>query len=138
MTWPATEFTRELARSIPELEPLLRDHEARNFGDLLPHVFFGDVTRFVMELHNDAEAGSLAAERTLGAILTALEDGMRGSDDDITELIGASFLDNLERSDAAFGAIRMRLGKELRAALDDPDQWYAEWREKWGRGDAHP
>jgi len=40
-------FVQDLVFAIPELKPLLANHLADN-DELLPHVFIGDLTRFVV------------------------------------------------------------------------------------------
>ncbi len=41
-------FMTELVAQIPELEPLYSEHMQDNFGEMLPHVLMGDVTRFAV------------------------------------------------------------------------------------------
>jgi hypothetical protein len=40
-------FIKELLRTVPELQPAYAEHLNDN-DTLLPHVFMGDVTRFVI------------------------------------------------------------------------------------------
>jgi hypothetical protein len=46
----AETFVREIVERFPKLSPLLREHLHDNSGELLPHVFFGDLTRYAVAL----------------------------------------------------------------------------------------
>ena len=43
-------FVRRLAGAWPGLRELLDEHLRVNFGEVLPHVFFGDITRWATAL----------------------------------------------------------------------------------------
>ena len=129
MTETGIEFTRRMVRNVPELGPLLQAHEA-DYGDLLPHVFFGDLTRFVTDLNAKAGAGSKSSETVLVAILRELEEAVTARNIELRDLVIASFLENLERADPLFGTLRARLGKGLRTALANQDRASRE-----GQGD---
>lgn len=121
MTDKPAEFVRTLAQGVPELQPLLREHEA-DYKELLPHVFMGDVTRFVFDLHSRAQRGSRETEGVLTEILVGVEKALASRDLSLRDLIVASFLENLDRSDPLFGTLRDRFGKTLLAALDFQDR----------------
>lgn len=94
-----------LVDSVPDLAPILREHLEDNNGELLPHVFFGDVTRWaVRQDERDAES--------IDALLATLEIDYANGDDAVRELIVVSFLENLPLD----SGIRSRLGSHLRAA----------------------
>jgi hypothetical protein len=44
----AVEFIDHLVAKFPALESLLSEHGADNFGEVLPHVFIGELTRDVV------------------------------------------------------------------------------------------
>jgi len=71
----------------------IRDEHLADNGDLLPHVFFGDVTRYGSSLaREDADAKEL--DRLLADLDDALSDGE--ADDEVTNLIWVSFVENAQ------------------------------------------
>ena len=112
------DFVRSLVRRFPDLEPLLEEHVADNFGELLPHVFFGDLTRWVLSLL-EPTAGPERFERgsQLRGILSALEMAYASGDDELEELISVSFLEHLPRPGEHHSEIRSMLGARLSAQL---------------------
>lgn len=105
-------FAEKLVSEIPALAPLLAEHKSDN-EELLPHVFFGDVTRYVSDLHKDSLKGNRNAEETLRKILSALEAGMASGVEDVQELISVSFLENLDSEDADFQELKRLFGPKL-------------------------
>jgi hypothetical protein len=92
----------ELAHFEPALARLRDEHMAFN-GELLPHVLFGDVTRWVV------------AHAPATHVLGVLERHLATGDANVANLIGVSFLENLEPEDTT---VRHALGPRLRAELD--------------------
>lgn len=82
-------FVEELIRIIPDLVAIHQEHVTDN-GELLPHVFFGDVARYVV-----AKTLDPAAEGTLRLLLNQLEIECERQNPETGELIGVSFLENL-------------------------------------------
>lgn len=101
-----------LVADVPALKSLYDDHVAFN-DELLPHVFFGDVTRFV--------TGSFARE-THGArhdalrVLAILEDAMQQPEPSVENLISVSFAENLV-GEECLPELRSVLGPRLRTEL---------------------
>lgn len=85
------DFARRVVAAVPDLEPVLAEHLEDNVDELLPHVFFGDVTRWA-EQQASTSPGSPALERLLGE-LTA---GFASGDEEVRDLITVSFLENLD------------------------------------------
>lgn len=82
-------FVEEVVRKVPELQPIYDEHIA-DYDENLPHVFFGDVTRFaIAETARDGEHDALA--RLLGK----LESGLRDGPAEVKDLVIASFVENL-------------------------------------------
>src|SRR5919205_3077814 len=107
-------FVRNLIARVPELQPLYNEHVADN-DELLPHVFMGDVTRFVMTLNANSSGKDdkfSVARQTLMKILDFLEEGMAASDD-VKELISVSFLENLDQSDENYSSLKSHFGNSL-------------------------
>jgi hypothetical protein len=56
-------FVQDLVRQFQELRNLLKEHQEDNFGELLPHVFLGDVTRYVVSLCLENNTRSLRGRK---------------------------------------------------------------------------
>jgi hypothetical protein len=104
------------ARFSP-LGALLEEHLRDNKGEVLPHVFFGDATRYILSLVGSSKKAGLSPRRELRDILAYLEEPYSGGDSEVQELISASFLENLPRIDEAVSQIRQMLGPNLRRKL---------------------
>jgi hypothetical protein len=107
-------FVRELAVRFPGLGAPLAEHIEENFGEVLPHVFFYEITEYAVSLANSEE---LPQRRELRALLNYLEETY-GSQEQLQELISVSFLENLPRPDEAASHIRAMLGPHLKRQLD--------------------
>jgi hypothetical protein len=93
---------------FPELTGLLEAHLEDNFGELLPHLFMGDVTRAVVATW----AGSPDAPPGLALqqLFSYLEERYRTGTENETELLEVSFVENLPRPDESNYDIRQMLG----------------------------
>lgn len=100
----------QLLRAVPELSATYREHLDDN-DELLPHVFLGDVTRFVIGHVADSSDAAM-----LQKLLDELELEYRAGDEEIRELIGASFLENLIGENAALKCLTPMMGPCLREA----------------------
>lgn len=110
------DFTEKLVSEIPELVPLLEEHKLDN-DELLPHVLFGDLTRYVSSLHKDSVEGNRRADETLKRVLSALEAGMASGIKEVEELIAVSFLENLDWDDPNFQHLKGIFGPNLKKEL---------------------
>src|SRR5688572_17197555 len=104
------DLVRDLVDAAPELDAVLQEHLADN-DELLPHVLFGDVTRWLGEHGPNA------------AVLAVLEHHMAAGDDDVQNVLAVSFLENLVAGEPSDDAIRAALGPRLRAELDAIESW---------------
>jgi hypothetical protein len=96
---------------VPALLGLLGKHRADN-DELLPHVFFGDVTRFVVSGFADHPEHREDAE----GILALLEEAIGSPAEDVQNVASASFCENLI-GEKPLEAIRAAMGPRLRAEL---------------------
>ncbi|RIK03679.1 MAG: hypothetical protein DCC49_13905 [Acidobacteria bacterium] len=112
-----------LVARFPPLEPILREHIADNFGEVLPHLFFGDLTRFVVQQYCEqmsSDSGPRAATDSkpiVGELLDALEDEFTHGTSEVQELIAVSFLENLPARGERGEGIRELLGREMASEL---------------------
>jgi hypothetical protein len=111
-------FITELLAKVPELRPRYLEHLDDNFGELLPHVFFGRVTAWAVEQHAATKRGSAAAEEALTRLLNFLESGYPDGDSKVQNLIAVSFLENLPNSREENWEIRRRLGPALAPVME--------------------
>jgi hypothetical protein len=105
-------FVERLVTEVPALRPLFDDHLAFHDYDLLPHVFFGDVTRFVVSGFSDDPERRSDAEK----ILALLEEAIASPDEDVQNVVSVSFCENL-LGERPLDAIRAAMGPRLRAEL---------------------
>ena len=111
-------FVRALVDRFPSLQPLFDEHVADNFGELLPHVFFGDIVRWVLSLLATAKfRPESTSGRRLTAVLQLLEETYSGGDGELQELLSVSFLENLPRPGEVGAEIRDQLGPSLTRQL---------------------
>lgn len=103
---PEETFVRKLIEIEPKLEEHYRQHVADN-DTLLPHVFMGDVTRYILaERARDVES----IKRVLGFF----ESELASKDPAVRELIGASFVENLNGEQKARMELEQYMGSRLR------------------------
>ena len=103
----------DLMDRVPELVPLFHEHLQDN-DTLLPHVFMGDVSRFVLELCERPTAERL---EILSRIVSYLEDAWKAGCDEERNLIDVSFLENVANEGSASAFLCTRLGPVLRSEL---------------------
>jgi hypothetical protein len=91
------EFVTWLVSRHPEIGPLLEEH-LTGYSELLPHVLFGDVTRYAADLARRAAEEPEADAELLG-LLEDLDRAMlpEGDDDDpVDNLVWVSFVENTQ------------------------------------------
>lgn len=107
------ECVKKLLEHVPELRPVYDEHIHDN-DDLLPHVFFGSVTRYVVQ---QASSGQSGPSKPVGRILEFLERCMTSGDDKVKELVSVSFIENLAKHDDVVNALEGLLGASLEREL---------------------
>jgi hypothetical protein len=91
------DLIRDLEQASPELEALVREHLTQ-YDELLAHVLFGDVTRW------------LVSRGPVPNVLDLLEHHCRAGNEAVQDVLGASFLETLEPNNPEYTAIREALG----------------------------
>lgn len=112
---PAERYVRGLIDAVPLLASVFDEHVRDNDG-LLPHVFMGDVARFALRLNESVQDPHL--EASLTSLLEYLEQGVRGDEPAVAEMVAVSFLENLDPEGVAATGLRQRMGFGLRRGLD--------------------
>ena len=99
----AEQFVEELVTAVPGLQVTLDEHLA-DFNELLPHVYFGEITRWIQrQVDEDVNLDEV------GRVLSFLEQGYADDGDQVRELITVSFLENLDQGSPVF----CLLGRQL-------------------------
>ena len=98
---------------VPELREVYKEHREHN-PELLPHVLMGDIVRFVLEnLENEDWQPGLV--RLLGH----LEEGLRKGPEEVQNLVGASFAENLMGEPAGLRRLWPLAGPLLKKELEN-------------------
>src|SRR3954471_14705300 len=117
MSEQAVSFVRSIVARFPSLSAILEEHLKDNLGEILPHVFLGDVTRYLPSLLLAASSGGFPIRRELRDILDYLEEVFSGDGAELRELISASFLENLPRPGESGAQLREMVGPTLKRQL---------------------
>lgn len=103
----------QLLERVPELRSTYDAH-VHDYDELLPHVFFGDVTRYVVQ---QVRSGEMGPSKPVGRLLECLERCMASGDDQVKELVSVSFIENLAEYDDVLAVLRGLLGPKLEKEL---------------------
>lgn len=102
------DFVFGLLERVPELRATYDEHLGDN-DELLPHVFFGDVTRFAVAASADP-IGCEAIKRLLVFVSNGLTDGS----ENVQELVVVSFVENLIGEHEALARLKPLMPEPLR------------------------
>ena len=105
------EFMEKLVAGTPELEALYREHLGF-YNEILTHVLMGEISELVISTAADGRFPDW-----LATLLEQMEAGLISGQAHITELVAASFVENLCGEDRAIAALMPKLGFALRRAL---------------------
>lgn len=104
MSAATVSFVGALVRRNRVLLHVLEEHLVDQEGEVLPHLFMADVERW-------AEAALQSGQRgDVEQVLEQLELEFNGPDDDVREVISASFLEHLPRPGAPEAELRDMVG----------------------------
>ena len=101
-----------LVEACAALKPLFDEHLEDNFGEVLPHLLLGDMTRQLV-----GQTAGPGAFRDTEAALRQLEDEFASGTDEVKELIAVSFLENLPERPEPGLDLRLALGPSLKREL---------------------
>ena len=77
-----------LSTAVPEFQSVIDDHLAFN-GEILDHLLFADLARFVLEAHATGQP------ELVDRILSWLDLALRTGDDAVQNLVSVSFVENI-------------------------------------------
>jgi hypothetical protein len=109
-------FISELVTAVPQLEDLLSRHIAEH-GELLPHVYMGDVSRFAIQQHRESTESSTNLRAVLNMLFTILERGAAQGSENVQDLVTASFLENVAEEMTSSTDLQSYLGPVLKRKL---------------------
>jgi len=120
---PASAAIREFVAAIPELQTALDEH-VRDNHELLPHVFFGDVSRFARDIPRTQD------EELARRLAGALERMAAAPDNDVVNVVQVSFIEYFvwgdEGDQAAFGWLSRFFGPAMLARTDEFREYSAK------------
>jgi hypothetical protein len=109
------DFVAELLVHVPELRSVYDEHINDN-DELLPHMFLGDVTRYVVR---QVEDNAIDTSQSVSRILCLFENEIVNANEDIQELISVSFLENLCGHEDIVTRLGSLMGPNLRKELEN-------------------
>lgn len=115
---PSDEWIERIVAAVPQLRSLYDEHRA-DYDGVLPHVFMGDVARFVTT--GFASAGNepqKPRDREAAAkVLQIMEEAADARSPETIELVSVSFLENIDWESTEGRAVREAMGPQLRREL---------------------
>ena len=111
-----TAFIDRLCDAFPSIARLRSEHLQDNYGELLAHLFLGDVARYAISLFDST---SDSARRELTSLSGFMEREYTTGTPSVRDLIDLGFLENLAGPPEAYWRIRTVLGPELRKAIEE-------------------
>ncbi len=116
MTRAYAQVIERLRGAVPEFGIVIDDHLAF-YDEPLPHVLYGDLTRFVVAAHDRGE--SELVERCLSFLDAELREG----DAETRNLVEASFVENIGPGDGAMGSFIGTWPAALQAEAERQRDW---------------
>jgi hypothetical protein len=109
-------FLNELLKKVPELTSVYDEH-LYDYEELLPHVLMAEITRFIVKLANKVIKNKKDDNLKLSVILDHFENALNEGNEELTNIIVVSFLENLETDIPAYSFLKSQFGKELKNSL---------------------
>lgn len=107
-----TNVVDHLIKQIPEFKVAYNEHLHDNFGEVLLHPLFADLTRFAIAMYRSSERSSEESSdssETFERILDFIEEAAQSKDEMVVELVQLSFMENLHQAGPDYTAIEARL-----------------------------
>ncbi len=117
-----------LVESVPEFKPVLDKH-IEEYGELLPHVLFGELTCWAIELFKRwQQTGNPSDYDTFLRLTRFIQLCIDSDDERVNELALFSFLENLWLADRHYQDIRLHLEPKLQHWLGRIEKWWSQKR----------
>ena len=104
----------QLLERVPELRAVYEEH-VHDYDELLPHVFLGDVTRYVVQRVRSGE--TTFSTEPIRRVLESIEQYLASGDEEVEELAWVSFAENLSEHEDVLTFLRGMIGPNLAKAL---------------------
>lgn len=115
------DFVDRIVKRFPHLRGMYEEHISDHFGEVLPHLFVGDLANHAVDLFLASapeDVQGAQARRDLEQLLEFLETAYEEGGEEIEELISVSFLEHLPRPGIDPGAgIRSLCGPRMQEQL---------------------
>jgi len=105
----------QLLEAVPELRPAYEKHVS-DYDELLAHVFFGDVTRYVAQ---KARLDKMGKDTPLERTLRVMERCLTSGREEVQELVAVSFVENLMEHSELLAALKPLMGPSLIRQFED-------------------
>lgn len=109
-------FVDRLCDAFPEVARLREDHLRDQNGELLPHLFLGDVTRYAIALF---ESSREPARHELTELCRFLEREYTTGTRSVRDLVALGILENMAGPPEPYWRVRTYLGPELRKTIEE-------------------
>ncbi len=113
-THSSEQFIHGLAAEFSGVGALLTEHVGY-YEELIPHVFFGELTPWLVSTFLDDPRPS----DVRSALLSRLDAALAGGSDEVRNLVYVSFVENLPYAGEDGAAVVAELPPTLRAALEE-------------------
>lgn len=110
MSAATVSFVGALVYRFPLLRPMLQEHLDDQEGEVLPHLFMADVERW---LEREVLNRPAQSQTEIAALLAFLEEAFVTGDEEIRNVISASFLEHLPRPGEPGSQVRGMVGPSM-------------------------
>jgi hypothetical protein len=118
-----------LVEAVPEFKPILDKH-IEEYGELLPHVLFGELTLWTIDLFRRwQQTRDESVCEVFNRVKQFIESCINAEDDRVQELAMFSFLENLWQAGEDYPSIQQHLGAKIQFWLDKIEEWWRHSRE---------
>lgn len=121
--WTIAEFFKQMLEEVPDFAPIYDEHIADN-DELLSHMLMEDYFRFIEEIIQNSEGPEVPDDRIV-KMLAVIEEGQINGDEDVDNVIGVSFLENLVygKDTKAYSVLVPKLGEHTLKELRKMENW---------------
>ncbi len=121
-----------LIEQIPEFTEIYNRHVEYNYGEVLPHILFGQLVKFTADIcQKFSESGDDRDKDILNRIFDFVEAAANSEDKDVVDLATVSYMENIPKPGltGAYGEfIKTQLGPRSRELLRIVDEFWSKPR----------
>ncbi len=87
-----------LIEQIPEFTEVYKRHLEWNYGEVVPHMLFGQLVEFTADIcHKFSESGDLLYKDLLDRIFDFIEAAANAEDKDVVDLVIVSYMEHISK-----------------------------------------